>query len=170
MNKKDFGNYFKTMRKQNNLTQKDVSDHIFVSIQSINKYEKGINYPDITILGDLANLFSVDLDSLFSLENACKNDNCKVQKFDINEFASNLSFLRKYNNLSLTEVSKFIGVQYQTISKWEKGESLPNIEQVLLCASLYKVSPSQLYFANITLNNFLFILLSTPLNFIIERG
>ena len=43
-------------------------------------------------------------------------------------FAENLTELRKYHNFSQEELAEMIGVSRQTLSKYETGESLPDIE------------------------------------------
>ena len=45
-------------------------------------------------------------------------------------FAENLIELRKYHNYSQEELAEMIGVSRQTMSKYETGESLPDIENV----------------------------------------
>lgn len=49
-------------------------------------------------------------------------------------FADNLIELRKYNKLSQEELAEKIGVTRQTLSKYETGESLPDIEKCKLLA------------------------------------
>ena len=44
-------------------------------------------------------------------------------------FADNLMELRKYHALSQEELAEKIGVSRQTLSKYETGESLPDIEK-----------------------------------------
>ncbi|WP_196805352.1 helix-turn-helix domain-containing protein [Butyrivibrio sp. NC3005] len=43
-------------------------------------------------------------------------------------FADNLMELRKLNNLSQEKIAEKIGVSRQTLSKYENGESLPDIK------------------------------------------
>lgn len=50
-------------------------------------------------------------------------------------FKDNLVELRKYNNLSQEELASLIGVTRQTLSKYETGESLPDIEK---CSAIAK--------------------------------
>jgi len=147
MNKKEFSQYFSYLRKENHLTLKDMSDILFVSPQTINKYEKGLSYPDLAVVFKIAKIFNVDLDSFMNLKNECNNNLCNENEFNIEKFAANFTFLRKINNLTLTDLSKKIGVQYQTISNWEKAKSVPNIEQLIMCSKIFKVSCSSLYFA-----------------------
>lgn len=53
-------------RKEQSLTQEQVAEFLGVSTPAVNKWEKGITYPDITILPALARLLKVDLNTLLS--------------------------------------------------------------------------------------------------------
>lgn len=55
-------------------------------------------------------------------------------------FAENLTELRKYHNYSQEELAEMIGVSRQTLSKYETGESLPDIEKCKLLADVFGVS------------------------------
>ena len=51
-------------------------------------------------------------------------------------FAENLVEMRKLHNLSQEELAEKIGVSRQTLSKYETGESLPDIEKCKMLADL----------------------------------
>ena len=55
-------------------------------------------------------------------------------------FADNLIELRKYHDLPQEELAEKIGVSRQTLSKYETGESLPDIEKSKLLADAFGVS------------------------------
>ncbi|MEY8427881.1 helix-turn-helix domain-containing protein [Lachnospiraceae bacterium 46-15] len=55
-------------RKELNLTQEQVADGLGVTAPAVHKWEKGISYPDITLLPTLARLLQIDLNTLFSFE------------------------------------------------------------------------------------------------------
>ena len=59
-------------------------------------------------------------------------------------FADNLMELRKLNNLSQEEIAEKIGVSRQTLSKYETGESLPDIKRCKMLADLFGVSMDDL--------------------------
>lgn len=59
-------------------------------------------------------------------------------------FCENLSYLRKMNKLSQEELAERLDVSRQTLSKWETGESLPDIEKCQLLASTFDVSLDEL--------------------------
>ena len=55
-------------------------------------------------------------------------------------FKDNLVELRKYHDFSQEELADMIGVSRQTLSKYETGESLPDIEKCKLIADAFGVS------------------------------
>ena len=59
-------------------------------------------------------------------------------------FADNLTGLRKLNNLSQEELAEKIGVSRQTLSKYETGESLPDIEKCAALAAIFGVTVDDL--------------------------
>ena len=55
-------------------------------------------------------------------------------------FKDNLVELRKIHDMSQEELADKIGVSRQTLSKYETGESLPDIEKCKLIADVFGVS------------------------------
>ena len=62
----NIGNNIKRLRQQKNLTQDQVAEKLGVSYQAISKWETNANTPDISMLPEIANLFGVSIDMLFS--------------------------------------------------------------------------------------------------------
>ncbi len=60
------------------------------------------------------------------------------------KFEEKLIKLRKENLLSQEELAEKLNVTRQTISKWELGQSKPDIEKLKEISSLFKVSIEQL--------------------------
>lgn len=59
-------------------------------------------------------------------------------------FAENLMELRKLHNMSQEELAEKINVSRQTLSKYETGESLPDIEKCQAIANTFGVSVDDL--------------------------
>ena len=55
-------------------------------------------------------------------------------------FKDNIIALRKMNGLSQEELADKINVSRQTLSKYETGESLPDVEKCKLIADVFEVS------------------------------
>ncbi|MEL7657953.1 MAG: helix-turn-helix transcriptional regulator, partial [Bacillota bacterium] len=60
------------------------------------------------------------------------------------ELGNNLFNARKKSGLSQEEVAEKLGVSRQTISKWELGETLPDIRQSKKLSLLYHLSLDEL--------------------------
>lgn len=65
----DIGVMITTLRKEFNLTQKDLSDYLNLSTGTISNYENGVHYPDLITLDKLADLFQVTTDYLLGRTN-----------------------------------------------------------------------------------------------------
>ena len=64
----DFKTKLKNYRKENNLTQEDLANKLYVTRQAVSKWETGNNYPDVEKLKDLALLMNTSIDNLISKE------------------------------------------------------------------------------------------------------
>ena len=53
----EFGSILRRLRIEAGLTQTDLADELNVTSQAISKWERGDNYPDITLLPRLASRF-----------------------------------------------------------------------------------------------------------------
>jgi transcriptional regulator with XRE-family HTH domain len=69
------------------------------------------------------------------------------------EIANRLFELRKQMNLSQEELSEKIGVSRQAISKWERAESSPDTDNLIVLARLYGISLDKLLFTTEALEN-----------------
>ena len=58
-NKKTFGAYICRCRKGLGLTQKEFADKLFVTESAVSKWERGLSYPDITLLRDICAVLGV---------------------------------------------------------------------------------------------------------------
>ena len=59
-------------------------------------------------------------------------------------FGENLIRSRKKSELSQEEVAAKLGVSRQTVSKWELGETLPDIQQAKKLSTLYHITLDEL--------------------------
>ena len=60
-------NKLKELRVAHSMTQEAVADHLGVSSQTVSKWERGLLFPDITLLPKIALLFKCSIDSLFDM-------------------------------------------------------------------------------------------------------
>lgn len=69
------GQKIKKYRIEKKLTQKDLADLLHVTFQTVSKWEKDENEPDIQTLRELAKIFECSLDSLLNEEDVVKEEN-----------------------------------------------------------------------------------------------
>lgn len=67
-----FGENLKRLRKEKELTQETLADFLGVSFQTISKWERGENYPDITTLPTIASFFNITIEDLLGVDKAKK--------------------------------------------------------------------------------------------------
>ena len=60
------------------------------------------------------------------------------------EFNNKLYNLRKQKGLSQEELANRLNVSRQTISKWEVGDSTPDMENLIAISSLFEISLDEL--------------------------
>ena len=61
------GNVIMTKRRQLNMTQDDLANHLFVTRQLVSKWENGTGVPSIDVLIELSKLFKIPVEELLCL-------------------------------------------------------------------------------------------------------
>lgn len=54
--------------------------------------------------------------------------------------ADRIQYLRKTKGLSQEELANKVGVSRQAVSKWESGQSTPDIEKIIIMSELFEVT------------------------------
>jgi len=68
MAEKEIGVLLSRLRKERNMTQREVAERLSVSPQAVSKWERGQGHPDVGILPALSSLFGVAADRLLAGE------------------------------------------------------------------------------------------------------
>ncbi len=74
MDNEKFGNFIKELRKEKGLTQKEMGDKLNITDKAISKWERGLSFPDISMLNSLADFFEVDISELLNCERGAKQE------------------------------------------------------------------------------------------------
>ncbi len=69
MNEQYTGSRISQARKEKGWTQKQLADQLHVSIAAVSKWERGLNYPDISLLQPLAKELDISAAELLGIEN-----------------------------------------------------------------------------------------------------
>ena len=148
MDKIEFGKFIYSRRKKINLSQQALASELCLSGQAISNWERGVSYPEISYLEDISKILKISIENLCLLKDVDEEFIDNVHHFDILKFSKNLTVLRKLNNMSQSELAGKLNIQYQTISSWERGVSLPTIEQIIELSKLFNISINDLYYGN----------------------
>ncbi len=66
MDKQTFGAYIAEQRKRQGLTQQQLAQRLYVTDKAVSKWERGLSYPDVTLLQPLAAALRLRADSLLT--------------------------------------------------------------------------------------------------------
>ena len=74
MNNENTGKLILRLRKESNMTQKQLADAMNISDKTISKWERGLSFPDITILNPLADVLEINISELLNCEKGNKKE------------------------------------------------------------------------------------------------
>ena len=86
MENQKIGNFIKELRKEKNLTQKELADKLFITDRAVSKWERGLSCPDISLLDDLSNILGVSVIELL-----------KGRRLDKDEVINNKELIESMN-------------------------------------------------------------------------
>ena len=86
MDRNKFGLYIKESRIKKNYTQQELADLLFVDASTVSKWERGVSYPDITLVPDICRVLDISEHELIESSNDAEY---RKMKKDAN----------KYNNM-----------------------------------------------------------------------
>ncbi|MFA9376521.1 MAG: helix-turn-helix domain-containing protein [Lachnotalea sp.] len=83
------------LRKEKNMTQKEIADMMNISDKTISKWERGLGCPDVSLLGELSNIFEVNIEKILAGDlkpNNMETGNLKRIKFYVCPNCSNVIY------------------------------------------------------------------------------
>lgn len=78
MDPRKVGNLIKELRKNNNLTQKDLAEKCGVTYQAVSKWENGTNLPDISLIKEICKDYNLDVNDFLDGNNKKSVSNNKL--------------------------------------------------------------------------------------------
>ncbi len=113
----NFSEKLKTLRKENNLTQEELAEQIFVSRTLISKYESGAVCPTEENIAKLASFFNIDESELIFLNDEIEPEaNKRKHKFNIWTFFNSLIILICFLFILITALPIFPKNEYSGYS------------------------------------------------------
>lgn len=96
MNKERFGIFIAENRKQRGLTQAQLADRLHVTDKAVSKWERGLSYPDVTLLEPLAGIFGISIDTLLRCQ-SLEDDREERKMEEQNESIQNVVEISREN-------------------------------------------------------------------------
>ena len=168
------GTNMSKLRKQFNLTQREICSVVGVNTSTYKHYELGDRMVPISVLQDLAKFYKVSTNYFFeNMPELSMKESIKLSKY-ANEVSSNtqkhiaidlknptkgleklemkiqtrtrlrIKNLRLENNKSQKEIAKYLEVDLSTYNKYEKGSRKLSNEVVKKLAEYYNISVSDI--------------------------
>ena len=81
--KKTFGLFIKAKRTEKNYSQKDLAEMLFVTEGAVSKWERGVSYPDITLISDICRVLEVSEHELIT---ASADTDTRQMKYEARQF------------------------------------------------------------------------------------
>ena len=108
MDKIKIREFIAKIRKNKDLTQEQLAEKLNVSVNAVSKWERGMNFPDISNMKDLCCILEISINEL--LEGKILNENEQKRISDKNVI-SMLTTKKQLENMQiLTEILIFIGI------------------------------------------------------------
>ena len=96
------GNKIFSLRKGKNLTQKELAEKLHVTDKAVSKWERGLNYPDLTLIPMLAEVLETSVSDLLGLEQNISGSTMEViTKVAETEKKDVLRILHEYLELTI---------------------------------------------------------------------
>lgn len=88
MNNKKVGDFISELRKEKNLTQKELASKLYITDKAVSKWERGVSLPDITLLKKISNVLGA---SVLEILNGERFTNTTIDYTNINENVEKIS-------------------------------------------------------------------------------
>ena len=66
LDKKTFGSFIAKLRRERKMTQQELAEQLHVTDRAVSKWERGLSYPDVTLLEPLASALGIGVETLLA--------------------------------------------------------------------------------------------------------
>lgn len=103
------GALIKELRKEKNMTQKELAGLLHITDKAVSKWERGLCAPDISLLEPLAEALGVSITELIGGERIIQDDQLK-------EIEANAKNILEYSRIEIKHKTKAIRIKYLSIA------------------------------------------------------
>ena len=106
MNQKRIGEFISKLRKEKEMTQVELANHLGVTDRAISKWENGRGLPDLSLIRELCDILGISINELLNGEKIKKEEYKKVTDNNlINKLEYGKQELKKRNKVSILIIS-----------------------------------------------------------------
>lgn len=139
----------KLIRKCRGLSQQSVADKLYVDRSTYSYYEIGKSTPPFTMVISLADVLSVELIDLLTIEGAVRAKEKRIIEQhnyvkNKEELAENMKFIRKCRELSQQKVADKLGVDRSTYAYYETATNEPSFITAIKLVEIFEIQPIDL--------------------------
>lgn len=88
-----FGKFIAKKRKEQNMTQKELAERLFVTESAVSKWERGISYPDISLIADLCETLGVTEHELITASEDLRQKEIEKQAYKFQRLLKTYSWV-----------------------------------------------------------------------------
>lgn len=107
MDVENIGRFLLKLRKENNLTQKEIATLCNISAQAVSKWERGVSIPDIELLERLSVLYRISINEIISGEKRNIYIDIDKRRGIVNLTASTIVFIAYFFNFVTSDLDGF---------------------------------------------------------------
>ncbi len=82
MDKEQLGSFISQLRKEQNMTQKELANLLCVTDKAVSKWERGLSFPDISLLEPIAAVFDISIPELLQGKRLPKEEPVSVEEVE----------------------------------------------------------------------------------------
>ena len=139
----ELGRRLKELRKAKGLTQTRLAELLGVHLQTVSKWERGVNEPDISLLGEIASVLGASVEELLG---APLESETFSGTFDAAALGNFIRASRKSLGENQETLAQAVGTTGDTVSKWERGVVCPGARELKALSEHFSVPLSRLYY------------------------
>lgn len=134
------GQFIASLRKDKGLTQKELGEKLSVTDKAISKWERGLSFPDITLLTTLSEILDVSVPEILNGEYG-ETPNINVQE-EVDKVIQSLNKKRNKSIITIFILSLIIVFAFITIFLFlqkDKSDYINNVEKIVEGENFYKL-------------------------------
>ena len=143
MDQNKIAEYIIKKRKEKGLTQKDVATKLHVSVSAVSKWERGLSYPDITLLEPLSLILDTSMVELLKGEDL-DDDLSKYEAHDLIKELVSINRMKEYKKKALISDVFYVLVLFVVVT-------------VIICLYFFQIIETNKLFTIIVLIGLLFL-------------